>query len=153
MTKKRIPALILALLVSLSLCACATPASGDMTAPPVVASTASPTPSPTATPTPTPTATPTPSPSPTPEPTPTPTAEPTPSPTPKSTKRPRATAKPTAKPTPAPTKAVTQSRTVYVTRTGSKYHRSGCRYLRKSKIAISLEEARRSYEPCSVCNP
>ena len=43
--------------------------------------------------------------------------------------------------------------TVYRTRSGTKYHRSGCRYLSKSKIPISLEEAKRSYGPCSVCKP
>lgn len=43
--------------------------------------------------------------------------------------------------------------TVYITRTGSKYHRSECRYLRQSKIAISLSEAKKNYDPCSVCNP
>ena len=43
--------------------------------------------------------------------------------------------------------------TVYVTRTGSKYHRSNCRYLRKSKIPTSLKEANQRYSPCSVCNP
>lgn len=43
--------------------------------------------------------------------------------------------------------------TVYITRTGSKYHRAGCRYLRQSKIAISLSEAKKYYDPCSVCNP
>lgn len=44
--------------------------------------------------------------------------------------------------------------TVYITRTGEKYHRDGCRYLSKSKIPISLAEAKaRGYEPCSVCNP
>lgn len=43
---------------------------------------------------------------------------------------------------------------VYVTETGKKYHREGCRYLAKSKIPVSLEEARkRGYEPCSVCRP
>lgn len=46
-----------------------------------------------------------------------------------------------------------QSVTVYITKTGSKYHRSGCRYLSKSKIPISLEDARGAYSPCSVCNP
>lgn len=45
-----------------------------------------------------------------------------------------------------------QSRTVYITNTGSKYHRSGCRYLSKSKNAISLSEAQRlGYTACSVC--
>lgn len=43
--------------------------------------------------------------------------------------------------------------TVYVTRTGSKYHRSGCRYLSKSKIPIPLSRARSAYSPCSRCNP
>lgn len=43
--------------------------------------------------------------------------------------------------------------TVYVTKTGAKYHRGSCRSLSKSKIPISLEDARKSYSPCSVCNP
>lgn len=44
--------------------------------------------------------------------------------------------------------------TVYITETGKKYHRGNCRYLRKSKIAISLKEAcERGYKPCSVCKP
>lgn len=51
------------------------------------------------------------------------------------------------------TKKATQEQTVYITRTGSKYHRSGCRYLSKSMIPISLSEAKANYGPCSVCNP
>lgn len=47
----------------------------------------------------------------------------------------------------------TQTITVYVTKTGSKYHRDGCRYLSKSKIPISLSDAEKSYGPCSVCSP
>ena len=47
----------------------------------------------------------------------------------------------------------TQSVTVYITRTGSKYHRNACRYLRKSKIPISLKDAKQHYGPCSVCKP
>ncbi|HUT05011.1 MAG TPA: thermonuclease family protein [bacterium] len=44
--------------------------------------------------------------------------------------------------------------TVYITRTGSKYHRGNCRYLRTSKIPISLAEAKRmGYTPCKVCKP
>jgi micrococcal nuclease len=43
--------------------------------------------------------------------------------------------------------------TVYVTRTGTKYHRWGCRYLRKSAIPMKLSEARKIYSPCSVCKP
>lgn len=42
---------------------------------------------------------------------------------------------------------------VYVTKTGEKYHRDGCRYLKKSRIAMPLENAKKSYSPCSVCNP
>ena len=43
--------------------------------------------------------------------------------------------------------------TVFATRTGSKYHRSGCRFLSKSQIPYSLEEAKRRYSPCKVCKP
>ena len=42
---------------------------------------------------------------------------------------------------------------VYITRKGNKYHRDSCRYLSKSKITISLEEARKYYKPCLVCKP
>jgi micrococcal nuclease len=43
--------------------------------------------------------------------------------------------------------------TVYVTRTGAKYHRAGCRYLARSMIPIALSEAALSYGRCSVCQP
>ena len=44
--------------------------------------------------------------------------------------------------------------TVYITNTGKKYHSSGCRYLSKSRIPISLTKAKqRGYTPCSVCRP
>ena len=43
--------------------------------------------------------------------------------------------------------------TVYITRTGKKYHRGSCSYLKYSKIPISLTDAKRGYSPCSVCNP
>ena len=43
---------------------------------------------------------------------------------------------------------------VYITRTGAKYHRNGCRYLRKSQIAISKSNAvKRGYRACKVCRP
>jgi hypothetical protein len=42
---------------------------------------------------------------------------------------------------------------VYITKTGSKYHRVGCRYLGKNQIPINLSDAKRTYAPCSVCNP
>ena len=43
--------------------------------------------------------------------------------------------------------------TVFVTRTGRKYHRAGCRYLRRSSTAIKLSDAKARYGPCSVCKP
>ena len=42
---------------------------------------------------------------------------------------------------------------VYVTRTGKKYHSGGCSSLRRSKIPISLAEAKQRYGPCRRCNP
>lgn len=45
-------------------------------------------------------------------------------------------------------------RTVYVTKTGEKYHASGCQYLKKSKIPMSKSSAISSgYTACSRCNP
>lgn len=41
---------------------------------------------------------------------------------------------------------------VYVTDTGSKYHRNGCRYLWNSKRKVSLSSAKSfGYSACSVC--
>lgn len=46
------------------------------------------------------------------------------------------------------------SYTVYITATGSKYHRNGCRYLSRSQISISKSDAiSQGYDACSVCNP
>ena len=48
--------------------------------------------------------------------------------------------------------AETKDCVVYVTRTGDRYHRYGCRYLRRSKIATTRERAIASgYTPCRVC--
>ena len=48
----------------------------------------------------------------------------------------------------------TNGYTVYITETGKKYHSGGCRHVKKSKIAIDIDDARaQGYEPCSVCNP
>ena len=52
-----------------------------------------------------------------------------------------------------PTRSASNEKTtiVYVTRTGEKYHKAGCSYL-KSKIEMSLEDAQKEgYEPCSRC--
>jgi hypothetical protein len=42
--------------------------------------------------------------------------------------------------------------TVYVTKTGSKYHTSNCSSLRKSNIEMNLKDALdKGYTPCSLC--
>jgi micrococcal nuclease len=47
-----------------------------------------------------------------------------------------------------------QTATVYVTNTGAKYHRDGCQYLSKSRIPMSLTDAKAAgYTPCKVCKP
>ena len=43
--------------------------------------------------------------------------------------------------------------TVYVTKTGSKYHKAGCRSLSKSAIPMKLSEAIQRYGACSICRP
>jgi len=43
--------------------------------------------------------------------------------------------------------------TVYVTASGKKYHRSGCKFLTDTARAVTLSEARKSYEPCAHCKP
>lgn len=98
--------------------------------------------------------TPEPTPEPTPESTPKPTQKPTTSPTEKPTEKPtpRPTAKPTPRPTPKPTPTQKIETIVYITKTGSKYHRDGCQYLHSSKIAIELSKAQsRGYTACSKC--
>jgi hypothetical protein len=46
------------------------------------------------------------------------------------------------------------AQTVYVTKTGSKFHNDGCRYLSQSKISLDLSAAiAKGYGPCSVCKP
>jgi micrococcal nuclease len=43
---------------------------------------------------------------------------------------------------------------VYITETGEKYHREGCRYLERSRIPIPLSTAvSMGYDPCGHCNP
>jgi len=44
--------------------------------------------------------------------------------------------------------------TVYITKDGEKYHKGTCSSLKKSKIPITLEDAKkRGYEPCKICKP
>lgn len=41
---------------------------------------------------------------------------------------------------------------VYITKSGKKYHKDGCRFLKSSKIMISLEQAQEDgLTPCSEC--
>jgi hypothetical protein len=52
------------------------------------------------------------------------------------------------------TKQDQKAQTVYITRTGKKYHREGCRYVATSKIPISLKDAKaKGYTACKVCHP
>ncbi len=46
-----------------------------------------------------------------------------------------------------------QDDTVFVTRSGRKYHKEGCRFLSRSKIPMKRNEAVEQYEPCGVCKP
>lgn len=44
--------------------------------------------------------------------------------------------------------------TVYITKTGEKYHNAGCSSLSKSSYSISLTDAiNKGYTPCAKCNP
>ena len=46
------------------------------------------------------------------------------------------------------------AQTVYVTKTGKKYHTESCRYLKYSKIKMDLKQAKSSgYGACKVCKP
>jgi hypothetical protein len=56
---------------------------------------------------------------------------------------------------PTPQKASdTKAQTVYITRTGKRYHRAGYRYLTSSQRAVSLKEAKEmGLTPCKVCRP
>jgi hypothetical protein len=48
----------------------------------------------------------------------------------------------------------TKEQTVYITKTGKKYHTASCRYVSKSKIPISLKDAKaKGFTACSVCKP
>lgn len=46
------------------------------------------------------------------------------------------------------------SQTVYVTKSGRKYHNYDCRYINNSSVAVSIEEAvSHGYTACKVCRP
>lgn len=55
---------------------------------------------------------------------------------------------------PVPASKTPASGAVYITATGRKYHRAGCRYLGASPTALSLKDAEaRGLTPCKVCRP
>ena len=56
--------------------------------------------------------------------------------------------------TPVKTPAQGVGASVYKTKTGSKYHRGTCSYLKSSKTPISVQQAKsEGLGPCSVCRP
>jgi hypothetical protein len=62
--------------------------------------------------------------------------------------------KETAQPSSIQSEDQNKNITVYTTKTGTKYHNSGCRYLSKSSRSMSLTDAaKKGLEPCSKCNP
>jgi micrococcal nuclease len=54
-------------------------------------------------------------------------------------------------PNPAPT--ATPETEVFLTRSGKRYHRAGCRTLARGSIPMPLGEAAKRYKPCSICDP
>jgi len=53
-----------------------------------------------------------------------------------------------------PQKSAAGTDIVYITNTGSKYHRAGCRYLSKSCMPVERSAAiNKGLGPCSVCKP
>lgn len=82
-----------------------------------------------------------------------PAAEPTPEPPQEAAVEPVTPSQPVEE-TPVYTPPVTndQGYTVYITNTGSKYHRAGCRHLKDSQIAIDINDAiAQGYTACKNC--
>lgn len=49
---------------------------------------------------------------------------------------------------------VTGQETVYVTKSGNKYHTASCRFVKSGKTAMKLADAvKGGYTPCGVCKP
>ena len=47
----------------------------------------------------------------------------------------------------------TRSETVYITRTGTKYHRQGCRSLSGGALPVALKDAAKTHSACEICRP
>jgi endonuclease YncB( thermonuclease family) len=45
------------------------------------------------------------------------------------------------------------SQVVFITNTGTRYHRQGCRHLTQSSIPSTLAEVQGRYQPCGTCKP
>jgi hypothetical protein len=54
---------------------------------------------------------------------------------------------------PAPAEQEQAEQTVYVTRSGAKYHRAGCSYLKSGGSPMPLSQTKGKYSPCSRRNP
>lgn len=50
-------------------------------------------------------------------------------------------------------KATENDITVYITKSGVKYHKSTCNYLKGGGIPKKLSEVKDTHSPCSVCKP
>lgn len=47
-----------------------------------------------------------------------------------------------------------KAQTVYITKTGQKYHKAECGYLKNSAITLELNEAlQNGYDACKICKP
>ena len=54
----------------------------------------------------------------------------------------------------ATTQTDKQEQVVYITKTGKKFHKASCRYLKHSKIEVSRDEAMATgYTACKICRP
>jgi len=59
-----------------------------------------------------------------------------------------------AVPTNQQTVVFAKEQVVYITKTGKKYHKSSCHYLKKSKIKTTKSKAKElGYTACKVCKP
>lgn len=82
-----------------------------------------------------------------------PAAEPTPEPPQEAAVEPVTPSRPVEEaPVYTPSSTNEQGYTVYITNTGSKYHRAGCRHLKASQIAIDINDAiAQGYTACKNC--
>lgn len=62
-----------------------------------------------------------------------------------------------SEPTEIPTQIISENNMelVYVTKSGTHYHKADCRYIKNNNTATSIkaDEADKRYTPCKVCNP